>query len=36
LTMQPPGYVILNAAKNLSERPFTEFTLSLVEGFRVT
>ena len=25
-----------SAAKNLSERPFTKFTLSLVEGFKVT
>jgi hypothetical protein len=36
LTMRPPGHVILSAAKNRSERPFTEFILSEVEGFRVT
>jgi len=34
--MQPLSHVILSAAKNLTVRPFTEFILSVAEGFRVT
>jgi hypothetical protein len=35
-TLRPIERVILSAAKNLSERPFVEFILSVVEGLRVT
>jgi len=31
-TMRPVGIVILSNAKNLSERPFVEFILSLSKG----
>ena len=34
--MRPFSYVILSVAKNLTARPFTEFILSVAEGFRVT
>ena len=34
--MRPLSRVILSVAKNLTARPFTEFILSVVEGFRVT
>ncbi len=30
------GDVILSNAKNLSERPFAEFILNMIEGLRVT
>jgi len=32
----PTKRVSLSEAKNLSANPFTEFILSVVEGFRVT